>query len=146
MKYLGIDYGTKRVGVAASDSDGRIAFPKGVLQNDSELLNKLILLCKEEAVEALVFGESRDFSGAPNPVMQKKKEFGEKIKKEIGLPIFYEQEFLTSHEASQKINFLHVASDVRDDGRAGRSPSKKEPVDASAAAIILQSYLDKNNN
>ncbi len=145
MRYIGIDYGTKRVGVALSDEGGKIAFAKEVFENDVLLIPKLEKLCGEEHVGGIVLGESRDFSGVPNPVMKKANEFAEKLKTLTGLPLFFEQEFLTSHEASQKKNAMHLALSTRQDGRAGRGVEKKESVDASAAAIILQSFLEKNN-
>ena len=70
MKYLGIDYGKKRVGLAISDDLGNMAFPKAVLENDPELLKKIKEIILNEKVEAVVMGESKNFKGEPNKIMQ----------------------------------------------------------------------------
>lgn len=127
MKLLGIDYGTKRVGVATSSEDENFAFPKVVLKNTNSLIEEVKKICEEENVAGVVIGESRDLDGTPNPLMKDIKIFMERLKEEIDLPLYLEPEFLTSHQA-QKIQ------------------GKNDMLDASAAAIILQSFLDKENN
>lgn len=123
---MGIDYGTKNVGIALSDDEGRVAFPRTVLPNDTSLFSSLAELCRKEAVGGIVIGESKNFRGEPNPVMADITRFKEKLEREIILPVQFEAEFLTS-----------VA--------AGRGDGKDEMRDARAAALILQRYLDKKN-
>lgn len=127
MRYLGIDYGAKRVGIALSDEEGRVAFPQGVFPNDKNLLAALAALCRERGIAEIVVGDSRDFSGAPNKIAEQidvfKKEIGEATK----LSVHYEPEFWTSAQAE-------------------RFQGKIKKLDASAAAIILQSFLDRQNN
>ncbi len=125
-KYLGIDYGSKNVGLSVSDDEGLMAFPLEVLPNDPALAEKIKKICAERKIEAVVVGESLDYSGKENPVMKKIRPFAEKLKAETGLPIFFEPEFLTSREAG------HIQ------GENGKA-------DASAAALILKSYLDKKS-
>ena len=60
MRYLGIDYGKRRVGVAISDGDGRLAFPETVLANDKNLVENFKKICAENKVGVIVLGESRD--------------------------------------------------------------------------------------
>ena len=127
MRHLGIDYGEKRVGVALSDTEGKIAFPHSVLKNDRALFSFIKQLCEKENVSALVVGESRDFKGNPNEIMKEIENFIEVCQVEIGLPVFLEPEFMTTVQAK-------------------RLTGKNEMTDASAAAIILQSYLDKKAN
>lgn len=124
MRFIGIDYGTKRVGIAISDDDGKMAFPYDVFSADEKLIGKIKVLCADRKVETIVVGESKNFAGEDNPIMADIKKFSEKLKKEIGLPIILEPEFLTSAQAS-------------------RIQGNVEGLDASAATIILQSYLDK---
>ncbi len=124
MKFLGIDYGSKRVGVALSDESETFALPKVVLNNEVSLLGKIAEICEEENVGGIVFGDSRDFSGKENPVMFEAKVFAEEIGKKTGLEIFFEPEFLTSVEAE-------------------RIQGKNSMHDASSAALILKSFLDK---
>ena len=127
MKFLGIDYGTKRVGLSTSSEDGNFAFPKTVLKNTKSLIEDIKRICVEESVTGIVIGESRDLDGKPNPLMKDITTFMEQLKEEIGIPMYLEPEFLTSHQA-QKIQ------------------GKNDMLDASAAAIILQSFLDKEKN
>ncbi len=131
MKYLGIDYGSKRVGVAVSDDRGSLAFPKIVLENKKNLTEKIKEICEEEKVESIVIGESLDSSGAPNPIMKNITVFKKHIESELSLPVYFEAEFMTSHHAAIG-------------GKKGEF--KKEILDASAAALILQRFLDKRNN
>ena len=124
MKYLGIDYGIKRVGLATSDPDGKVAFPLDVLSNDKRLILRIKQACASEKIESVVIGESKDFGGKNNSIMKDAKEFVKTLKKSLDLPIHWEPEFLTSAEAE-------------------RLQGKHGMLDASAAAIILKSYLDK---
>src|SRR3989344_3242712 len=127
MKYLGIDYGIKRVGLAVSDSEGKMAFPLDVLSNDKRLIARIKQACSSEKIQSIVIGESQDFKGKDNPIMKDAKDFLKALKKSINLPTHWEPEFLTSAEAE------------RLQGRHGM-------LDASAAALILKSYLDKKGN
>lgn len=124
MKFLGIDYGTKRVGIAISSGNNTIAFPKSVLPNTKNLIGEIKTIYENEDIAGIVVGESHNFKGEPNPLMKDIEIFIEKIKKEIDTPIYLEPEFLTSHQAQQ-------------------IQGKNKMLDASAAAIILQSFLDK---
>lgn len=127
MKMLGIDYGTKKIGFAISDEDGRIAFPRSVLKNDAGVLSFIKKLIQEEKIETIVLGESLDYSGKPNLIMEKISVFKNLLEKETNLSVIFESEFLSSKQARN----------IHDSG---------ELNDASAAAIILQSYLDKLKN
>jgi putative Holliday junction resolvase len=124
MKYLGIDYGAKRVGLAVSDENGKMAFPLDVLSNDKRMMERIKQVCKTERIESIVIGESKDFGGKDNIIMKDAKIFGAGLKKIVKLPIHWEHEFYTSAEAE-------------------RLQGKHGMLDASAAAIILKSYLDK---
>ncbi len=125
MKFLGIDYGTKRVGIAISDLNGRLAFPGETLKNNGELFRKLIEIVQKEKVAEIVVGESLDFFGLPNLLQKEIDFFIDKLKKKFAMPVHKEKEFLTSVEA--------------------RRYSDHNEVDASAAALILQRYLEKKN-
>jgi len=129
MRYLGIDFGTKRVGLALSDESGAMGFPHSVLPNDPRLLTEVSGLIAKEGVGAVVIGDSLDFSGKENPVAKDAKAFGEELSKTTGLPVFFELEALTSQEARRSI-----------DGTRGKP---ENPIDASAAALILTSYLSR---
>lgn len=127
MKYLGIDYGAKRVGLAVSDDEGRMAFPYSVLQNDKDLLVNIARIIEKNGVGEIVMGESKNFSGEPNEIQAGIEDFKNKLETETDLDVNFEPEFMTSAQAE------HIQG-------------KTEMHDASAAAIILQSYLDKKQH
>jgi len=139
MKYLGIDYGSKRVGVAISDDSGSMAFPKTILKNDLSLLDTILNICEEEKITAIVLGESHDLSGKPNKIMGSIEEFKQNLEGELDMPVYYQKEFMTSVFArGNEGKGVNNAKKIKQED--------KGKVDASAAALILQRYLDKINN
>jgi len=127
MKYLGIDYGEKRVGIAISDVEGKVAFPKIVLENNTELIKKITDLSKESEVETIVIGESKDYKGEDNKISPKIISFKRELASAIKLPISLEPEFMSSMQVEKTFG-------------------KTDMLDASAAAIILQTFMDKEKN
>jgi putative Holliday junction resolvase len=125
VRYLGIDFGEKRVGIAVSDEDGKIAFPVSVLPNNENLMKGIVDLCMKNAVEMVVMGESRDFQGQINTIMWKIQGFKKQLET-IGFKVVFEPEFMTSVQASQ-------------------ITGENKMLDASAAAIILQAYLNRGD-
>ncbi len=126
MKYLGIDYGTKRVGLATSDGGGVMAFPLCVIPNTKTLLQDIAAICRHEGIEKIILGESHNFQNLPNPLMKEILPFKELLEKETALVVEFMPEVLSSREA------MHLQGD-------------NDQNDASAAAIVLQSYLQKVN-
>lgn len=124
MRLMGIDYGSKRVGVALSDESGVMAFPHIVLDNDAQLLQKLIDLIKDRAVATVVIGHSLDRQGKPNAVHAAVEELIGDLTLQVGIPIHLEPEQYSTQEA------------LREQGRT-------QQTDASAAAIILNSYITR---
>lgn len=121
---MGIDYGTKRVGVAISDEGGSMAFPHLVLDNDAKLLDKLEEIINERQVGAVVMGHSLSRDGQPNPVHAAVEELIGDLTLRVGLPIHLEPEQYSTQAA------------LRLQGRTGQT-------DASAAALILDAYISK---
>jgi|SRR3989344_1607038 len=126
MALLGIDYGTKKVGLAVSDVTESMAFPLGVFPNNQMLLGEISKLCIERGISGVVIGESKNLKWQDNPVMKQIYAFAEEIKKTLALTVSFEPEYFTTAEA--------------------RRGSEGERVDASAAALILQSFLDKRHH
>ena len=122
MRILGIDYGTKRVGVALSDEAGRFAMPLIVVKNGKSLLEEVVGLAKTNDVKEIVIGESRDYKGKPNEIFAAADEFKKQLE-EAGLAVHLQLEFMTSVQAE-------------------RFQGKNDKSDASAAALILQAYID----
>ncbi len=126
-KYLGVDFGLKNIGLAVSDDLGKIAFPLIVLKNSKNIVSEILEICQKNNIKTLVLGESKDFSGNENPIMEKIKIFKDDFSKVSDLPVVFHPEFLTSVEAK-------------------RFTGENDMHDASAASLILQGYLDKINS
>ncbi len=125
MRIMGIDYGSKRVGVAFSDDAGLMAFPHGVLPNNAELLKNLLALIAEKEVGEIVIGHSLDKEGKPNAIQERINELITDLTLEVGLPVHLQPEMYSTQEA------------IRFQGRT-------KDTDASAATIILNSFITKN--
>jgi putative holliday junction resolvase len=144
MRFLGIDYGTKRIGVAISDENHTLAFPKEIVPNDSNTFNKLGEIIKQENIGEIVIGESVDFSGKLNALSGRIEVFILELAERFNLPIHKQKEFLTSVEARKAGNTKGGLSTSQAHSKVKQIKSGR--VDASAAALILQRYLDKINN
>ena len=127
MKYLGVDYGSKRVGLAVSDESLSFALPLSVLENSGNLINDIALICQEKNIGEIVVGESQDFSMKDNDIMKEINSFVLELKKKLNLPVHLQPEFMTSVEAE-------------------RIQGKNDMLDASSASLILKSYLDLHTN
>ena len=134
MKYLGIDFGTKRIGVAISDETGTLAFPLTTIPAGPKALSDIASIISKEGVGQVVVGESRNFKNEPNAVMEYIDEFTKDLAEVAGVLVVYERELFTSTMAARQFT---------PDGSRGANPSQAK-LDASAAALILQSYLDRN--
>lgn len=134
MKYLGIDYGTKRIGIAVSDDGGRVAFPLATLAAGPKALSEVHELIKKNEVQKIVLGESRNFKNEPNAVQEDIEQFKKDLEELVQLPVEYESELFTSAIAAQQFT---------SDGSRKKNPEHVN-LDAAAAALILQSYLDRN--
>lgn len=133
VKYLGIDYGTKRIGVAVSDDTGSMAFPLTTVRGGIDALTRVCALAKENNVGKIILGESRNFKNEPNDVMEDIELFKKDLSKLTGLTVEYEPEFMTSAMALRQSQGKH---------REGESKN----LDASAAALLLQSYIERMKN
>lgn len=125
-KLLGIDYGSKRVGVALSDDSASVAFAHSSLPNDSALIPMLAALIRAENVGAVVVGDSRDKDGVENAIMKDAHIFASKLEDEMAIAVYFEPEFYSSVEARRDAGVNHV--------------------DAKAAAIILNSFIERNRS
>lgn len=124
MRYLGIDYGSKRIGLATSDESGTFAFPHSVIDREKNTIQNIRKIIETDRVGKIILGESKNLKGEPNPIQAEISAFKKELEREFSLPVFMESEFFTSASAE-------------------RIQGKGDKLDASAAAVILQSYLDK---
>ncbi len=122
MRLMGIDYGTKRVGIALSDDKGMMAFPHVVVPNDVSLMKEIERIVHKEKVGKIVIGHSLGRDGAPNAVHAQIEDFIQDLTLNLGLPIELEPEQYTTKEA------------IRFQGKGAMT-------DAAAASIILNSYI-----
>jgi putative transcription antitermination factor YqgF len=96
---MGIDYGTKRVGISLSDDKGMMAFPHSVLPNDASLQKGIEKIIEKEHVEMIIIGHSLGREGTPNAVHAKVEDFMLDLTLSLGLPIELEPEQYTTQEA-----------------------------------------------
>jgi putative Holliday junction resolvase len=133
MRILAIDHGSKRIGIAVSDELKMIAQPLEFIPAAPfpAFLARLNELINVKEVELILIGMPRNMDGSYGPAAQKVEEFVEALKDLVSVPVKLWDERLTSAQANRVL----IQGNVRRDKR-------KEKVDAMAAAILLQSYLD----
>ena len=119
MRYLGIDFGRKRIGLALSDAEGRIAFPHKTVGRADDVFKVI----EAEGVDAVVIGLPVSLDGTDSEETRAVRAFAAMLSGSLQLPMAFESEVFTT-----KIAEAH---------------SSREHADASAAALILQSYLDR---
>ncbi len=136
MRLLGLDFGSRTVGVAVSD--GLMLTAQGVETIERKDENKLRQTCariealiKEYGVTTIVLGLPLHMNSTEGERVEKTKEFGAMLERRTGLPVVYWDERLTTYEAEQVL----IESGVRRENR-------KAVIDKIAACIILQSYMD----
>jgi putative Holliday junction resolvase len=134
MRWLGIDFGERRIGVAISDPEGRLAVPLTTLERTSDraAVGELAALARREEVGALAVGEPRNLDGSRGEAAERARGFAAKLARATGLPLELVDEALTSVEAAERL----AAAGIAARRRAGK-------LDAVAAQIVLQEALDR---
>ncbi len=138
-KILGLDFGEKKIGVAISDEIGMLARPlltinqktKGQ-KNQRTIYNEIKKICKENQVQEIVVGLPKTLKGELGHQAEKVLQFTDKIKKEINIPILFEDERLTSRMVEKMLIVEGVKREKRN-----------SIIDQLAAKTILQNYLDR---
>jgi putative holliday junction resolvase len=139
VRIVGLDIGQRRIGVAISDATATLARPVGVLARDGSDADALRLVAdeiarlasEEDGVGTIVVGLPRRLDGSANEMTPRVHAFAEQLRAASGLPVVLQDERLSSHEAESRLALREK------DWRA-----HKKKLDAAAAAIILQDYLD----
>ena len=129
---LGLDVGERRIGVAVSTPEGTLAVPLRIIerQDDQSALDAIAEVARAEGAEALVAGLPRSLDGSVGAQARRVEAFARRAAEACGLPLELQDERLTSVQAGRRA--------------PGAKPSKRRtPRDDIAAAIILQSYLDR---
>lgn len=146
MRYLSIDYGKKRIGLAISDEEAVFAFPYKIVVNNLEFIDTIHNICGQENVTAIVLGESVNASGDPNKIMGSIEEVKKNLEGELGIPVHLEKEFMTTIHAREMMKEAFGVSKKRVNTARKVVKGKEEKADASAATLILQRFLDRKNN
>lgn len=128
QQYLALDVGAKRIGVATAESSIRLPIAKTTIIVDGTEMEQLERLIKEGDITQLVVGLPRNQHGEETAQSQVARDFAIKIEERFKLPVFLQDESLTSVLAEQRL-------------KASKKPYSKEDIDAAAAAIILCDYL-----
>ena len=134
MRYLAIDYGDKRTGLAVCDADEMLASPLAVLTGQPPLTSQILEIIKREAIEAAVLGLPLNMDGSEGAQAKLIRQFARELQKHTDIPIHFYDERLTSFEAEKKLSAVDLTR-----------KKKKKWLDAVAAAAILQSFLDEKH-
>jgi putative holliday junction resolvase len=136
MRIVGIDFGEKRIGVAAADTSTRMALPVTTVEVRSDPIEEVLLIAREQRADELVLGLPLSLTGAEGPQAQHVRKIAEAVASRIDIPVRLQDERLTTRQADH----------------AGPAPKKKSVSrakagspgrDAVAASILLQAYLDQ---
>ena len=137
MRYLGLDLGSRTLGVAVSDKTGTIANSVKVIRHQEDydsLVQEVCDLVREYEVETIVLGFPKNMNGTIGPKGELSIDFKQKLEGVLSIPIILQDERLTTKSATDML----ILGDVS-------RKKRHEVVDSVAATIILQSYLDRRD-
>lgn len=135
-RYLGVDFGATRIGLAVSDPDGRVALPHSIVDSTSptEQVERVAQVARENGVDAVVVGRPRGLSGDAGPAEKKVNRFAGRLSSRHLRVVLWDERF-TTHGASAALE------------EQGLTAKEQRPlIDQVAATLILQSYLDHINS
>lgn len=136
MRYLGLDLGSRTLGMAVSDALGMIASSYKIVRHNEEydrLLEEVQATVEEKKIEAIVLGLPKNMNNTIGPKGELSFQFKEKLENKLNIPVYLEDERLTTRQAENML----INNDTS-------RKKRKKVIDSLAATIILQSYLDKN--
>ena len=144
---LGIDYGRARIGLAIADTRTALARPLDTLQriNRNEDMRRLREIVRAHGVKQIVVGLPLLLDGTRGEMAEEAARFGERVRKQLGVPVEMVDERLTSWEAERLLED-HAGKVFHDDAKTSRQKrreSSRASVDAMAAAVILKEYLER---
>src|SRR4030042_256548 len=103
MRYLAIDYGEKRTGLAICDAGETIVTPLAVIRNQKDLPQKIADIASREGAEAVVLGLPLNMDGSEGPQSKLTQKFARQLKEHLGIPIHFQDERLSSFDAEQRL-------------------------------------------
>ena len=133
MRYLAIDYGTKRTGLAICDPTETIVSPLAVVRSEKMLIRKIKEVVNSEKVGAVVLGLPLNMDDSQGPQAKLTLKFAEKLRKSLAVPVYLQDERLSSFEAEDRLNSANM-----------KRSRVAERLDAVSAAGILEAFLGQN--
>ncbi|MBE0534653.1 MAG: Holliday junction resolvase RuvX [Phycisphaerae bacterium] len=134
MRYLGVDYGLKRTGLAVCDADETLASPLNVLTGQERLVDQIAEAVRQQGADGIVIGLPLNMDGTEGKQSARVRAFAAEVGRRTNLPISFCDERLSSFGAKEKISGLGITR-----------KKKKKHLDAIAAADILQTFIDERN-
>ncbi|MCD4831948.1 MAG: Holliday junction resolvase RuvX [Anaerohalosphaeraceae bacterium] len=131
MRLLAIDLGAKRTGLALCDEAETIASPLAVLDGGGDVAVRIVSIAKDNQVQGVVLGLALNMDDTEGPAAKKCREFGAKLGYLLDVPVYFQDERLSSFAAEERLAGLGLTR-----------KKKKGILDAIAAAEILQSFID----
>lgn len=137
MRYLAIDHGQKRTGLAISDASETLVSPHAVIETSSpqELIRRILETIKAENIEAIVIGLPFNMDNTEGPRAKTVRQFGSMLETQTECPVFFHDERLSSFEAEYLSEDLNLTR-----------KKKKKRLDAIAAAAILRSFIEQKGH
>jgi len=135
MRYLAVDYGAKRTGLAICDPAETLASPLAVIEGQKDLPKKIAEVVEAENVEAIVLGLPLNMDDSAGPQAKLVFQFGEQLEKVLEVPVYFQDERLSSFSAAEKLASADFSR-----------KKKKKRIDAIAAAEILEAFLEQKKS
>ena len=135
MKYLAVDYGNKRTGLAVCDRDETMASPLSVIHQPVRVIPTIVEVVASDRIDGIVIGLPLNMDDSEGFQSKRVREFGKLLSQKVEVPIFFHDERLSSFSASEKLAAMSLT----------RSRKKKR-LDAVAAAEILEGFLEHKRN
>lgn len=132
MKYLAIDHGLKRTGLAICDAGELITSPLCVLRGQKDIVRKIAQIVESEEIEAIVLGLPLNMDGSEGSQVAKVKAFAQQLERHVSVPVHLQDERLSSFGARERLDSMELSK-----------AKKRGMLDAVAAAEILRSFLDQ---
>jgi putative holliday junction resolvase len=145
VRILALDYGRARIGLAIGNTEAGLAQPLGTLEriNRNEDMRRLRELVREHSVQQIVVGLPLRLDGTRGDMAEEAARFGQRVHKQLGLPVEMVDERLTSWEAERMLEEHQGRILNAPSGKKHKKESARPGVDAMAAALILKEYLDR---
>lgn len=132
MRYLAVDYGMRRTGLAVCDAQETIASPLAVVQGHKDLIERIKRIVASEGIDGIVVGLPLNMDDSEGPQAKLVQAFAKELGKHVQVPIHLQDERLSSFAAEEKLQEFGLTRG-----------KKRERLDALAAAEILQTFLDQ---